>query len=184
MLAYDALCKNNPYLVTLNSYHGSSSRGSQDALNETDQSDADSVMTSHMDSTQEPVSSISSSNPDLTVTNDNKQSTAKPANRPAASKTPANETPVPSKATHNAVSSGKPALSRQATSCPSSRRTSSGSQAQLDGSGGGGGKFEFDVTDLFMLGSPLALVLAYRKSAMPGEQKLCECYAMYLQACA
>ena len=48
-----------------------------------------------------------------------------------------------------------------------SRRTSSGSNFD-----GGFAQFDFDVSELFMFGSPLALVLAYRK-VFSGEDKNC-----------
>ncbi|ELU13727.1 hypothetical protein CAPTEDRAFT_169194 [Capitella teleta] len=46
-------------------------------------------------------------------------------------------------------------IKQRHASCPNSRRTSTGSQE--------GGKFEFDVSDFFMFGSPLGAVLAHRK---------------------
>lgn len=50
-----------------------------------------------------------------------------------------------------------------------SRRTSAGSS--FDGSFP---NFEFEVSDLFMFGSPLGLVLAYRR-LFTGEDKNCKC---------
>ncbi|XP_077164364.1 membrane-associated phosphatidylinositol transfer protein 2 isoform X5 [Paroedura picta] len=47
--------------------------------------------------------------------------------------------------------------------CPGSRRSSS--SVMLDG--GNLGKFEFEITDFFLFGSPLGLVLALRKTVIP-----------------
>ncbi|XP_062814692.1 membrane-associated phosphatidylinositol transfer protein 2 isoform X5 [Anolis carolinensis] len=47
--------------------------------------------------------------------------------------------------------------------CPGSRRSSSSNA--LDG--GNVGKFEFEITDFFLFGSPLGLVLALRKTVIP-----------------
>ncbi|XP_060106116.1 membrane-associated phosphatidylinositol transfer protein 2 isoform X5 [Heteronotia binoei] len=47
--------------------------------------------------------------------------------------------------------------------CPGSRRSSS--SIALDG--GNLGKFEFEITDFFLFGSPLGLVLALRKTVIP-----------------
>ncbi|XP_015273150.1 PREDICTED: membrane-associated phosphatidylinositol transfer protein 2 [Gekko japonicus] len=47
--------------------------------------------------------------------------------------------------------------------CPGSRRSSS--PIMLDG--GNLGKFEFEITDFFLFGSPLGLVLALRKTVIP-----------------
>ena len=54
------------------------------------------------------------------------------------------------------VSGEEGGVCRQGTSCPGSRRTSTGSQD-------GGGRFDFDVSDFFMFGAPLGLLLAYRR---------------------
>lgn len=46
---------------------------------------------------------------------------------------------------------------------PGSRRSSSSTMLE----GGSLGKFDFEVTDFFMFGSPLGLVLALRKTVVP-----------------
>ena len=62
---------------------------------------------------------------------------------------------------HNSV---KVNITTSVDGCDSTRRTSSGSQFESL-------KFEFEVMDFFMLGSPLGLVLSYRK-VYAGENKL------------
>lgn len=47
---------------------------------------------------------------------------------------------------------------------PGSRRSSN--STMLEG-GGALGKFDFDVSDFFLFGSPLGLVLALRKTVVP-----------------
>ena len=59
------------------------------------------------------------------------------------------------------------------SSCPTSRRTSTNSQGEL-------AKLEFEVTDFFMFGSPLALVLAYRK-LFYGNEKISKYQRGYKQ---
>ena len=133
-------------------------RGSQEALNDTDQSDTDPslVMSRHNNSNSDAVKCVSSSNPDLTVTDEY---------GPAGATTSARRGVAASSGGASDTTSAA-AAARHAISCPSSRRTSSGSQAQLDC-----GKFDFEVSDVFMLGSPLALVLAHRKFCMPPQHK-------------
>lgn len=46
---------------------------------------------------------------------------------------------------------------------PGSRRSSNSTMLE----GGSLGKFEFEVTDFFLFGSPLGLVLALRKTVVP-----------------
>lgn len=48
---------------------------------------------------------------------------------------------------------------KRQTSCPNSRRTSAISQSTSS-------RFNFDVSDFFMFGAPLGLVLAYRKMCL------------------
>lgn len=163
IIIYDALCKNNPFLATPYSYANyGSHHGSNEALHETDQSDSDHVIKRPTSSTTtgnlEPIKQVSLSNPDLTITE------ATPV------KSPPDESITPPR--QESGTSMKPYQSslqkpsyRHAVSCPSSRRTSSGSQSSEVP------RFDFEVCDLFMLGSPLALVLAYRKMCVQGDSK-------------
>ncbi|CAG5867723.1 unnamed protein product [Menidia menidia] len=52
---------------------------------------------------------------------------------------------------------------------PGSRRSSSSTMLE----GGSLGKFDFEVTDFFLFGSPLGLVLALRKTVVPSLDDLC-----------
>lgn len=57
---------------------------------------------------------------------------------------------------------------------PGSRRSSSSTMLE----GGSLGKFDFEVTDFFLFGSPLGLVLALRRTIVPlldGEEVFCVC---------
>ena len=174
ILAYDALCKNNPYLTTPYSTVNSV-LGSNDALNETNDQ-LDNEFTVKPQTSLEPIKQVSLSNPDLTVTDatpsdetlqdtpENISNADAPLSKPERQQVPIHK--------QLSAPTTKPHY-RQAISCPSSRRTSSGSQ------GGENIKFEFEVSDLFLLGSPIAMVLAYRKLCMSGDARRSSEY-MYL----
>lgn len=155
-MGYDCLCKNNPYLASLaNSRYGShGSLHENGGHSESEGTDADHHVSRRTN--LETIKQQSISNPDLTLSD--------PADV-AASASPSVAPPCESfePAPQRRVGSG---YTRHA-SCPNSRRTSTGSQSDL-------GKFEFEVTDFFMFGSPLALVLAYRRFSK-GTEKIRKC---------
>jgi hypothetical protein len=103
----------------------------------------------------ETIKQVSISNPDLTVTDEQ--------SNPVSLNGDCDEGNHRSYARH--------------ASCPNSRRTSTGSQE--------GGKFEFEVTDFFMFGSPLGLVLAHRKAChASGRTGECRCHtSSFLFSC-
>lgn len=133
LVAFDALCKNNPFL---NVSHSSSHTGSHGSLHEEDET---GVEITNMSSAQK----VSLSNPDLTVTDPNQQTVFN------------GESPQNGRKTRDKYA--------RHASCPTSRRTSTGSQSDL-------GKFDFEVSDFFMFGCPLAVVLAHRKLSTVAER--------------
>ncbi len=141
ILGYDALCKHNPYLNTRpNSRYGSHASLNED-IQECDNLQNETPTTTNLD----PVKPVSLSNPDLSNVENGEASTC--GSLPNTIKIDGIDGDTGRK--------HAPTMSRHA-SCPSSRRTSTGSQSDV-------GRLEFEVTDFFMFGSPLGMVLAYRK---------------------
>ena len=229
ILAYDALCKNNPFLYSRNS----SRYGSHSSLNETEDSETDCQVTSkktvvteatpppephHVSkkTNLETIRQVSFSNPDIpnvecndldgsggSSASTNHTPVPPPGPTPASVPPPA-QSSAPAKpllrqsdsqgsqrsnagAEQLAASDSHSSVRRTGsghqhhqhhhhnlvrhTSSSSSRRTSTGSTCEL-------GKLDFDVTDLFMFGSPLPLVLAYRKTCQQ-DDKTSECLLIF-----
>ena len=174
LLGYDALCKHNPYL--------SGRRYSQadtvitDSVMEGPDSGPASLSDTKCRPNLETIKQVSISNPDLTVTDvsDNEVTLnggvgveLNKAASPGAGTSPQSPQPHPQLSTSPSAPPVRPY--QRYASCPNSRRTSTGSQADC-------GKFEFEVTDFFMFGSPLGLVLAHRK-CLHGEDRTRKCAA-------
>lgn len=148
-MGYDCLCKNNPYLIGL----ANSRYGSHGSLHENGggHSESEGTDTDHHVSRRtnlETIKQLSVSNPDLVMADCDAKMSASPTVAPPCEQS----CDQSAQQKRSQMASG---YTRHA-SCPNSRRTSTGSQSDL-------GKFEFEVTDFFMFGSPLALVLAYRR---------------------
>ena len=157
ILGYDALCKNNPYLIS----RSNSRYGSHGSLNENDHIESETDRPVSRKTNLETIKQVSVSNPDLTTIGVDEN--------PVKIKPLEQEYPETggSRKSHN-----HPHVRH--ASCPNSRRTSTGSSGDL-------GKFEFEVTDFFMFGSPLGLVLAYRKMCL-AEDKTSE-YTVAIDFC-
>ena len=197
ILAYDSLCKNNPFLNSRNS----SRYGSHSSLNETEDSETDSQQTfkktvvelepHHVSkkTNLETIRQVSFSNPDIPNVECND------VDGPGEQNTSSNQTPAPTQSaapskplarqndtqgSQRSTAGGEHSASEshsnvrrtgsghhhnvvRHTSSSSSRRTSTGSNCEV-------GKLDFDVTDLFMFGSPLPLVLAYRKTCQQDDK--------------
>jgi len=139
ILGYDALCKNNPFLCSRSGSHYSSN----DALHEN--YTIETQHEQHHHGNLETISQVSLSNPDLTADTDT---------------APTAGVPIPSAAQRAINGDSCRHLPARHASCPTSRRTSTGSNHE------GAGRFQFDVSDFFMFGAPLGLVLAYRRLSM------------------
>ena len=194
ILAYDSLCKNNPFLYSRNS----SRYGSHSSLNETEDSETDTQLASKKTVNEpephhvskktnlETIRQVSFSNPDIpnvecndtegTVRNNaasnHTQAQAKPLTRQSDSKgsqrsnSGGEHSAQTTSESHGSVrrtGSGHHHNLVHHTSSSSSRRTSTGSNSEI-------GKLDFEVTDLFMFGSPLPLVLAYRKTCQQDDK--------------
>ncbi len=181
ILAYDSLCKNNPFLYS----RGSSRYGSHTSLNETEDSENDAQLNTAKKHTAEltetyhvskktnleTIRQVSFSNPDIPNVNCNDISGKSAI--PQGISIPADQQHQRERKLHSDVqrtasggggggssgSGGQHAAVTRSASSSGSRRASAASQT----GGADLGKLDFDVSDLFMFGSPLPLVLAYRK---------------------
>lgn len=151
MIGYDALCKNNPYLQGPGLQNGGWVGGCEDSGPSTAASTPADPRWRHQQSTKDPphhhhhsnletIKQQSHSNPDLTVTDTSDEGEQSTAFSYEAAGPPRSH----------------PRVVGRYSSCPASRRTSTGSQGDTS-------RFDFDVSDFFMLGSPVGLVLAYRR---------------------
>ncbi|KAK2180833.1 hypothetical protein NP493_423g01019 [Ridgeia piscesae] len=139
IIGYDALCK---HFLTTHSCEKASTSDSESSPTDLTCNTSSSSVTWRTN--LETIKQMSFSNPDMSgavVDGDNA------ANKVNVATTEAKD----SGKGHDNCSSWK----RQ-TSCPNSRRTSAASQT-------GQNRFSFDVSDFFMFGAPLGLILAYRK---------------------
>lgn len=149
ILGYDALCKNNPYLFS----RSGSRYGSHGSLADVEHTESDSERPPVCKKTNlETIKQVSVSNPDLTTIGVEEDGKSTRDDKPNAT-----SPEIPEPASGWRRSHGNPHVRH--ASCPNSRRTSTGSNSET-------GKFEFEVTDFFMLGSPLALIMAYRKTCL------------------
>ena len=159
IIGYDALCQShNTSLSRNNSHHGS-----HEGLPEVDHSENENDQHVLRKTNLETIKQLSLSNPDLV---DDKKTNHKNMLSPTEHGKNNHES---SNNSHGKKQLG-PTLSasyHRHLSLPGSRRTSTGSQSDT------GAKLEFEVSDFFMFGSPLALVLAFRKMTTGEDKSKC-----------
>lgn len=146
LLAYDAMSRmHSPYLQSSAHY------GSHESIDEIAADESTMLKPTDLNSHD-----LSRSDPDLPVTSDPHVERRKRTERSRS------EVSSPKSADLSRSDSSRPRSARLSASFSDqtghSRRTSSGSNYD-----GGFAQFDFDVSELFMFGSPLGLVLAYRK---------------------
>ena len=160
IMTYDALCKHNPHL------HGNSRYGSNEGLHEEDIEEHQPVRRER--SNLETIKQVSVSNPDL----NNLGNGTGPNSSQSKSEQPNEHRQVTHTQSAQRAHSVRITHSQRHASCPNSRRTSTGSNTE--------GRFDFEVTDFFMFGAPLAVILAYRKLIGAQDQN-CE-FAIIIHA--
>lgn len=161
LLTYDALTRmHSPFL------RGGSHYGSRDSVDDIHEETSKPASAGTLNSNTR---NLSRSDPDL----DNSDHTPRLEQRPRTERSRSEVSP-PKSSDLSCGDSGRQTsyrnsarLSASLSDRGPSRRTSSGSNFD-----GGFAHFDFDVSEFFMFGSPLALVLAYRR-VFSGEDKHC-----------
>lgn len=143
LLAYESLCRSNPHYSYGNSHHGSHS-----SLTDVDREELGSDEPFSADSKH-----LSQSDTDLTFEPESATQHTKYRSKSEIVPPDSNDLQRGHSMKRDSVH-----LSVSSASAPHSRRTSTGSQSDSSHV-----KFDFDVSDVFMFGSPLAIVLAYRR---------------------